>query len=130
MQYLSRQRLLLPGVYGTIALPLWLELRNWTACQATPTWTVYQPACHWLLPWLQVMFAMVPDATRPGSGQRRCGTAPVAGPVGQLGRHGASNPWGVVCCYLALSPPRCACLCGVHGPVALVGKRRHDGRWA
>ena len=62
VEYLSPQGVLLPLVYGTTASPLWLELRGHSAWQATPSWTVYQLACHRLLPWLRVTFAMVPDA--------------------------------------------------------------------
>ena len=51
-------------------------------------------------------FAMVPDAAGPGSDQWPWGTAPAAGPVGRLGRPSASDPWGVVCCYLSCSCPK------------------------
>ena len=61
MEYLSPQGVLLPLVYGTTASPLWLELRGHSAWQVTPSWTVYRLACHRLLPWLRVTFAMVPD---------------------------------------------------------------------
>ena len=76
-------------------------------------------ACHRLLPWLQVTFAMVPDAAWPGSGQRPWGTAPAAGPVGRLGRPSASDPWGVGS-FLSLGRPRCAPVCGVLGHLAPV----------
>ena len=69
VEYLSPQGLLLPLVYCTTASPLWPELRGLFAWQATPSWTVYQLACHWLLPWLRVTFAMVPDAAWRGSDQ-------------------------------------------------------------
>ena len=82
MEYLSPQGVLLPLVYGTTASFLWLELRGFSAWQATPSWTVYQLACQQLLPWLRVTFAMVPDAAWPGSDQWPWGTAPAAGPVG------------------------------------------------
>ena len=71
MEYLSPQGVLLPLVYGTTASHLCLELRGHSAWQATPSWTVYQLACHPLLPWLRVTFAMVPDAALPGSHQWR-----------------------------------------------------------
>ena len=87
---------------------------------ATSSLTVYRLACHRLLPWLRVTFAMVPDAAWPGSDQQPWGTAPAAGPVGRQGRPSVSDPWGVVCCYLSLGCPWCACVCGVHGPLALV----------
>ena len=46
VEYLSPQGVLLPLVYSTTASPLWLELRGLSAWQATPSWTVYRPACH------------------------------------------------------------------------------------
>ena len=95
VEYLSPQGVLLPLVYGMTASPLWLELRGYSAWQATPPWTVYQLACHWLLPWLLVTFAIVPDAAWPGLDQWPWSTAPATGPVGRLGRPSASNPWGV-----------------------------------
>ena len=64
MEYLSPQGVLLPLVYGTTASPLWLELRGHSAWQVSPSWTVYRLACHRLLPWLRVTFAMVPE--QPG----------------------------------------------------------------
>ena len=70
VEYLSPQGVLLPLVYGRTASPFWLELRGLSAWQATPSWTVYRLACHRLLPWLWVTFAMVPDAAWPGSAQR------------------------------------------------------------
>ena len=69
VEYLSPQGVLLPLVYGTTASPLWLELRGLSAWHATPSWTLYRLACHQLLPWLRVTFAMVPDAAWPGSDQ-------------------------------------------------------------
>ena len=95
VEYLSPQGVLLPLVYGTTASPLWFELRGHSAWQATPSWTVYRLACHRLLPWLRVTFAMVPDAAWLGSDQWPWSTAPAPGPVGQPGRPGVSNPWGV-----------------------------------
>ena len=59
---LSAQGVLLPQVYNTAASCLWPALRGLSAWQATPSWTVYRLACQRLLPWLQVTFAMVPDA--------------------------------------------------------------------
>ena len=76
VEYLSPQGVLLPLVYGTTASPLWLELRGHSAWQVTPSWTVYRLACHRLLPWLRVTFAMVPDAAWPGSDQWPWSTAP------------------------------------------------------
>ena len=119
LEYLSQQGLL-PRVYRTIASPLWLELRGLSAGQATPSWTVYRLASHWLLPWLPVTFAMVPDAAWLGSDQRPCRTSPSAGPLGQLHRPSASDPWGVVCRFPSLGRPRCARGCSVHGPLATV----------
>ena len=106
MEYLSPQGGLLPLVYGTTASPLWLELRGHSAWQVTPSWTVYRLACHRLLPWLRVTFAMVPDAAWPGSDQWPWSTAPATGPVGQLGRPSASDPWGIGS-FLSLGCPTC-----------------------
>ena len=138
MEYLSPQGVLLPLVYSTTASPLWLELRGHSAWQATPPWTVYRLACHRLLPWLRVTFAMVPDAAWPGSDQRPWSTAPATGPVGWLGRPSASDPWGVGS-FLSLGRPTCVqcpwplgscspvcprrllcCVCGVLGHLAPV----------
>ena len=69
VEYLSSEGILLPLVYGTTSSPLWLEWRGHSAWHPTPSWTVYRLACHRLLPWLRVMFAMVPDAAWPGSDQ-------------------------------------------------------------
>ena len=82
MEYLSPQGVLLPLVYGATASPLWFELPSHSAWQATPSWTVYQLACHRLPPLLRVTFAMVPDAAWPGSDQWPWSTAPAPGPVG------------------------------------------------
>ena len=137
-EYLSPQGVLLPLVYGTTTSPLWLELRGRSAWQATPSWTVYRLACHRLLPWLQVTFAIVPDAAWPGSDQWPWSTAPATGPVGRLGRPSASDPWGVGS-FLSLGRPTCVrcpgplgsrspvcprgllcCVCGVLGHLAPV----------
>ena len=85
VKYLSPRGVLLPPFYPTIASPLWPELQGLSPCQATPTRTVYRLACHRLLPWLRMTFAMRPDAAWPGSDQRPWSTAPAAGPVGRLG---------------------------------------------
>ena len=138
VEYLSPQGVLLPLVYGTTASPLWLELRGHSAWLATPSWTVYRLACHRLLPWLRVTFAMVPDAAWPGSDQWPWSTAPASGPVGRLGRPSASDPWGVGS-FLSLGRPTCVqcpgplgscspvcprgllcCVCGVLGHLAPV----------
>ena len=119
VEYLSPQGILLPLVYGTTASPLWLDLRGLSASQATPSWTVYRLACHRLLPWLRVTFAMVPDAAWPGSDKWPWGTAPAAGPVGRLGRPSASDPWGVGS-FQSLGRPSCARVCGVLGYLAPV----------
>ena len=107
MEYLSPQGVLLPLVYGTTASPLWLELRGRSAWQATPSWTVYRLACHRLLPWLRVTFAMVPDAAWPGSDQQPWSTGLATGPVGRLGRPSVSDPWGVGS-FLSPGRPTCA----------------------
>ena len=138
VKYLSPQGVLLPLVYGATASPLWLELRGHSAWQATPSWTVYRLACHRLLPWLRVTFAMVPDAAWPGSDQWPWSTAPATGPVGRLGRPSASDPWNVGS-FLSLGCPMCVqcpgplgscspvcprgllcCVCGVLGHLAPV----------
>ena len=138
VEYLSPQGVLLPLVYGTTASPLWLELRGHSTWQATLSWTMYRPACHRLLPWLRVTFAMVPDAAWPGSDQWPWSTAPATGPVGRLGRPSASDPWGVGS-FLSLGRPTCVqcagplgscspvcprgllcCVCGVLGHLAPV----------
>ena len=138
VEYLSPQGVLLPLVYGTTASPLWFELRGHSAWQVTPSWTVYRLACHRLLPWLRVTFALVPDAAWPGSDQWPWSTAPATGPVGRLGRPSASDPWGIGS-FLSLGRPTCVqcpgllgscspvcprgllcCVCGVLGHLALV----------
>ena len=113
MEYLSPQGVLLPRVYGTIASPLWLELRGLSAWQATPSWTVYRLACHRLLPSLRVTFDMVPDTAWAGSDQRPWGTAPAAGMVGRLDHPSAPDTWDVVCCFSSLGRPTCARVCTV-----------------
>ena len=138
VQYLSPQGVLLPLVYGTTASPLWLELRGHSAWQVTPSWTVYRLACHRLLPWLRVTFAMVPDAAWPGSDQWPWSIAPATGLVGRLGRPSASGPWGIGS-FLSPGRPTCVqcpgplgscspvfprgllcCVCGVLGHLAPV----------
>ena len=138
MEYLSPQGVLHSLVYGTTASPLWLELRGRSALQATPSWTVYRLACHRLLPWLRVTFAMVPVAAWPGSDQWPWSTAPATGPGGRLGCPSVSNPWGVGS-SLSLGRPTCVqcpgppgscspvcplgvlcCVCGVLGLLAPV----------
>ena len=107
VEYLSPQGVSLPLVYCTTASVLWFELGGHSAWQATPSWTVYRLACHWLLPWLQVTFAMVPDAAWLGSDQWPWSTAPAPGPMGRPGRPGVSNPWGVGS-FLSLGCSMCA----------------------
>ena len=138
VEYLSPQGVLLPLVYGTTASPLWLELRGHSAWQVTPSLTVYRLACHRLLQWLRVTFAMVPDAAWPGSDRWPWSTAPATGPVGRLGRPSASDPWGIGS-FLSLGRPTCVqclgplgscspvcprgllcCVCGVLGHLAPV----------
>ena len=53
VEYLSPPGVLLRPVYGTIASPLWLELRRPAAWQATPSWAVCRHAWYRLLPWFQ-----------------------------------------------------------------------------
>ena len=119
VEYLSPQGVLLPVVYGRTASPLWLELPGLSAWQATPSWTVYRLTCQQLLPWLWVTFATVLDAAWPGSEERPWGTAPAAGPVGQLGRPSVPDPWGFGS-FLPLGRPTCARACGVQGHLARV----------
>ena len=107
VEYLSPQGVLLPLVYGTTASPLWLELRGHSAWQAILSWTVYRLACHRLLQWLRVTFAMVPDKAWPGWDQWPCSTAPATGPVGRLGRPSASDPSDVGS-FLSLGRPTCS----------------------
>ena len=125
MEYISPQGVLLLRVYSTAASPLWLELRGLSAWQATRSWTVYQLACWRLLPWLQVMFAVVPDAALPGSDQRPWGTAPAAGPVGRLGRLSAPDTWGVVCCFNVTQPPYVHGVLGLPAPVHRCARSVH-----
>ena len=56
---------------------------------------------------------MVPDAAFLGSDQQPWGTAPAAGPVGQLGCSDAPHPWGVVYCFPSLSSLSVVCSLGV-----------------
>ena len=123
VEYLSAQGVLLPLVYGTTASPLWFELRGHSAWQATPSWTVYRLACHRLLPWLRVTFAMVPDAAWLGSDQWPWSTAPAPGLVGRPGRPGVSNPWGVGS-FLSLVRPLSARCPGPLGSCSPVRPRR------
>ena len=126
VEYLSPQGVLLPLVYGTTASPLWLELLGHSAWQATPSRTVYRLACHRLLPWLRVTFAMVLDAAWPGSDQWPWITAPATGPVGRLGRPSVSDPWGVGS-FLSLgrrTRVRCPGPLGSYSPVCLLGALR------
>ena len=120
VEYLSTEGVLLPPVYGTFSSALWLELRDPAAWQATPSWAVCRHACHRLLPWLRVTFAMVPDAARRGSDQWPWSTAPATGPAGRLGCPSASDPSGVVRCALSFCRPRRVCVCRVRGLLALV----------
>ena len=123
VEYLSPQGVLLHLVYGTTASPSCLEFRGHSAWQATPSWIVYRPPCHRLLPWLRVTFAMVPDAAWPGSDKWSWSTAPATGPVAQLGRPSVSNPWGVGS-FLSLGRPtcvRCPGPLGSRSPVRLLG---------
>ena len=112
VEYLSSPGVFLPLVYGTTSSPMWVGLRGLSAWQATPSWTVYRLACHRLLPWLGVTFAMVPDAAWPGLDQWPWGTAPAAGPVGRLGHLTVPNPWGVGS-FPFFGRPTCARVCGV-----------------
>ena len=94
VEYLSPKGVLLPLVYSTTASPLWLELRGLSAWQVTTSWTVYRLACQRLLTWLQVTFAMVPDAASPESDQWALGYRPCCWPGGSAGSPQCARPMG------------------------------------
>ena len=119
-EYLSLLGAFLPRIYETLASYLWVELRGPAAWQGTPSCAVWQLTCHGLLPWLQLTFAMVPDAPRPGPDQWPWSAAPATGPAGQLGRPSVSDPWGGVSCALSLCCPGCVRACSVQGLSPLV----------
>ena len=126
VEYLSPQGVLLPLVYGTTASTLWFELRGRSAWQVTPSWTVYRLACHQLLRWLRVTFAIVPDAAWLGSDQWPWSTAPATAPVGRLGSPSVSDPRGVGS-FLYLGRPtwvRCPGPLGSCSPVCPLGALR------
>ena len=87
---------------------------------------LYRLACHRLLPWLRVTFAMVPDAAWPGSDQWPWSTAPATGPVGRLGSPSVFDPRGLGS-LLSLGRPTCV-LCpwplGSCSPVRPLGALR------
>ena len=128
MGYHSPQGVLGPLVSGTTASPLWLELSGLPAWQATPSWTVYRVACHRLLPWLQVVFAMVHNAVWLGSDQRPWGTVPAVPLVVRLGRPSAPGPCGEVCCFQSLCYPKCARVCVVLGHLIPAHRCAHSVR--
>ena len=107
VEHLSPQGVLIPLVYGTTASPLGLEFRGRSARQATPSWTLYRLPCHQLLPWLQVTFAMVPDAAWPGSDQWPWGTAPPAGPLSSAGSPQRDRP--IKCWFFPVPRPPYVC---------------------
>ena len=84
------------------------------------SWAVCGHACHRLMPWHRMTFAMVPGSAQPRSHQWPWSTAPATSPPGRLGRPSSSDPWGVVFCALPLCHPRCVCACGVRRLLALV----------
>ena len=126
VEYLSPQGVLLPLVYGTTASPLWPELRGLSAWQATPSWTVYRMACHRLLPWLWVTFAMVPGACLAVLGPAASGYRPCCWPAGSAGLSPCVRPMG---CWLfpVPRPPfvctrvRCPGPPGSRSPVCRLG---------
>ena len=131
VEYLQPQEILLPRAYGTISSSLWLELLGPAAWQATSSLAVCQHACHRLLPWLRVPFALVPDTAWPGPEQWPWSTAPATGLAGRLCHPRASDPGGVVRCALSLCRSRCVCVCGVRGhlaPVHWSARRRCSAR--
>ena len=103
---------LLPRVYGEIALFLRLELRGPDAWQATPSSAVCRHACQRLWPWLRMMFAMFPDAAQQGSDQWPWGKAlPLAQRVGWVAPlRPTLGVWFVAPCP---SAALAACLCAV-----------------
>ena len=147
VEYLSPQGLLLP--LSTVQPPHSCGLSCGVPLlgRRPPSWTVYRLACHRLLPWLRVTFAMVPHVAWPGSDQRPWSTSPAAGPAGRLGRPSVSHPWGVVTCTLATLDAhlravpmaflalvyRCArtvrCVCGIHDSLALVHRSCSSVAW-
>ena len=124
VEYLLPQGVLLPGVYGTIAPPLWLELRGLAAWQVTPSWAVSRQPCHQLLPWFRVTFAMVPDAAWPGLDQWPWSTAPATSQVGRLGCPSASDPEGADRCVLFFAA-LAACASVVFWPTCGLFTRAH-----
>ena len=93
-----------------------LELRGHSAWQVTPSWTVYRLACHRLLPWLRVMFAMVPDAAWRGSDQWPWSTAPDHWPSGSAGSPQCVRPMG----YWFFPDPRPPYVCAVSWAAGLL----------
>ena len=77
------------------------------AWQTTPSWALCVQACHRLLPWLRLTFAMFPDAAPPGSDQWPWSIAPAIGSAGRLGHPSPSDLGSVVRCALSLCRPRC-----------------------
>ena len=107
VEYLSPQGGLLPLVYGTTASPLWPELRGLCAWQSTPSWTAYLLACHRLLRWLRVTFAMVSDAAWPGLDQSPWGTARCCWSDGSPGSPQCIRPMG--CSFFPVPRPPYVC---------------------
>ena len=116
MEYLSPQGVLLPLVYGTTASPLWLELQGHSAWQVTPSWPVYRLACHRLLPWLQVTFAMVPDCSLAGLGPVALEYRSCHWPGGSAGSPQCVRPMG----YWFFLVPRAPYVCAVSWAAGLL----------
>ena len=116
VEYLSSQGVMLPLVYGTTASALWLELRGHSAWQVTPSWTVYRLACHRLLPWLRVTFAMVPDAAWPGLGPVALEYRSCHWPGGSAGSPQCVRPMG----YWFFPVPRPPYVCAVSWAAGLL----------
>ena len=116
MEYLSPQGVLLPLVYGTTASPLWPELRGHSAWQVTPSWTAYRLACHRLLPWLRVTFAMVPRCSLAGLGPVALEYRSCHWPCGSAGSPQCVRPMG----YCFFTVPRPPYVCAVSWAVGLL----------
>ena len=131
-EILTPQRVLLLRVYGTPAVLSISHPKGYGSCESTVRspypcglicgfsllrrrplyWIVYRVACHRLLPWPRLPFAMDCDAAWLGSHHMPWGTAPPAGLVPRIGRPTASDPWCVVCGHMSLGRSRCARVCG------------------
>ena len=119
VEYLSPQGVLLPRVYGTIASPLWLELRGPASWQVTHSWTECWLACHCLLPWRRMTFAW--SQMQPGQARASGLGVLLLALVRWVGWVAPVCPtpgvWFVVPCPFAAA---LCCVCGVLGHLAPV----------